>query len=308
MQQVGTWSSLMRRASRSPAPSQPLNATSRPTQPRNVRPRLPRSARRRARGRLRGPLPRLVMAAAGVLALAAFAGLARQVDSPAPAMAEIERLLELAGLGLSQVSVTGHRHTLDSDVFDAVGLASASTLLGFDTRAAQDRIEKLPWVERASVERVVPDRVEVRIVERTPYAVWRLGSSEFLIDKTGRALGAAPKGADAQPLPRVAGEGAATEARRLFELLAREPALSSRVEMAERVGGRRWTLHLTGGGKILLPATAEAEALSRALRIAAAQGRWDGEIDLRVAERPLVRLPQREPDSAPPRPVVTGGT
>jgi cell division protein FtsQ len=238
----------------------------------------------------------------------AFVGLARPVDSPAPALAEIERLLERAGFGLSQVSLTGHRFTPDADVFDAVGLASAHTLLGFDTRAAQDRIERLPWVERASVERVLPDRVEVRIVERTPYAVWRLGSSEFLIDKTGRALGAAPKGAGAPQLPRVAGEGAATEAGRLLELLAREPALKSRVEMAERVGRRRWNLHLTGGGRILLPAEGEAEALARWRQIAAARGQWDGEIDLRVAGRPLLRAPQPEPDGAPRGQVVTGGT
>jgi cell division protein FtsQ len=248
------------------------------------------------------------LAAAGLLAAAAFVGLARQVDSPAPALAEIERLLELAGFGLTQVSVTGHRYTPDADVFDAVGLASAHTLLSFDTRAAQDRIERLPWVERASVERVLPDRVEVRIVERTPYAVWRLGSSGFLIDKTGRALGTAPRGASAPQLPRVAGEGAAIEAGRLLELLAREPALRSRVEMAERVGRRRWTLHLTGGGRILLPAQGEADALARWLQIAGTRGRWDDEIDLRVAGRPLLRAPQREPDGAPRGQVVTGGT
>jgi cell division protein FtsQ len=250
----------------------------------------------------------LVLAGAGVLAVAVFAGLARQVDSPAPALAEIERLIELAGLGLSQVSVSGHRYTPDADVFDAVGLAAAPTMLSFDTRHARRRIESLPWVERASVERVVPDRIEVRIIERTPYAVWRLGSSEFLIDKVGRALGTAPKGAATQQLPRVAGEGAATEARRLFELLAGEPVLARQVALAERVGGRRWTLHLTAGGRILLPAEGEAEALLRALQIARAQGRWDGEIDLRVAHRPLVRAPQREPDGSPREAVVTGGT
>jgi hypothetical protein len=86
----------------------------------------------------------------------AFAGVARPLSSPAPALAELERLIELAGYGLTQVSVTGHRYTLDSDIFDAIGLENAHTMLSFDTRAAQDRIERLPWVERASIERVPP--------------------------------------------------------------------------------------------------------------------------------------------------------
>ena len=45
-------------------------------------------------------------------------------------------------------------------------------MLSFDSRAAQERIERLPWVERASIERVFPDRLEVRITERV--AVRRL--------------------------------------------------------------------------------------------------------------------------------------
>ena len=145
------------------------------------------------------------------LAIVAFAGVARDVNSPAPALAEIERIIELAGLGITQVSLTGHRYTPDSDIFDALDLASSPTMVSFDSRAAQRRIESLPWVERASVERVLPDRLDVHVVERAPYAVWRLNGRHFLVDKAGHVLATVPS--DAMPtLPRVAGEGAAIEA------------------------------------------------------------------------------------------------
>ena len=64
----------------------------------------------------------LALAVVGVAAFLVFSGLARPLNSPAPALAEIDRLIELAGLGITQVSVTGHRYTLDSDIFDAIGL------------------------------------------------------------------------------------------------------------------------------------------------------------------------------------------
>ena len=170
----------------------------------------------------------LAFTAIGSIAFMAFAGAARPLYSPAPALAEIEHLMELSGFGLSQVSVTGYRYTLDSDIFDAIGFAHARTMLGFDTRAAQDRIERLPWVERASIERVLPDRLEVRISERSPAAVWRRGDRNFLIDQSGRILAAVPR--DAMPsLPRVAGEGAAGEAAALYVLLAEHPAFMARV-------------------------------------------------------------------------------
>jgi cell division protein FtsQ len=233
----------------------------------------------------------LALAVAGVTAFLVFAGLARPLKSPAPALAEIERIIELAGFGLAQVSLTGHRYSLDSDIFDAVGLDSARTMLSFDSRAAQDRIERLPWVERASIERVLPDRLEVRVSERAPSAVWRLGDRNFLIDKSGRVLTAVP--ADAMPsLLRVAGEGAAAEASRLYALLADCPDLMGRVDVAERIGGRRWTLRLANGGVVQLPAQGEAEAIARALRVANAFGSEASEIDVRIPQRTLVREPE----------------
>jgi cell division protein FtsQ len=250
----------------------------------------------------------LALAGVGGIAFLVFSGLARPLNSPAPALAEIERIVELAGFGLTQVSLTGHRYTLDSDIFEALGLDQAHTLLGFDSRAAQDRIERLSWVERASIERVLPDRLEVRVSERSPYAVWHLGNRSFLIDKSGRVLTAVPRGA-MPSLPRVAGEGAAAEASRLFTLLSGHPALMARVEMAERIGGRRWMLRLADGGSVQLPAQGEGEAIERALRVASARGPEAGEIDVRVPQRTLVRAAQgRNETIGPEARRVTGGS
>jgi len=282
LRQVGTGAEFARRASPSPAPQPVLKKV----HLRRPHARRPRRARRRA---LRVRAPALI--ALGIVAPLAFASVARPLNSPAPALAEIERGIELAGFGLSQVSVTGYRYTVDSDIFDAIGLENAHTMLTFDTRAAQDRIERLPWVERASIERVLPDRLEVRVFERSPSAIWRRNGRTFLIDPSGRVLAAVPP--DAMPsLPRVAGEGAAAKAADLQALLAEYPALMARVDSAERVGQRRWVLRLADGGSVQLPAYGEAEALARWLRVAQARGPGAVEIDVRVKERTLVRAPE----------------
>ena len=282
MQQVGTGAGVARRASPSPAP-QPVLKDAYPLGPHATRPRRRRPRKFRARA--------LALIAFGIVAPLAFVGVARPLTSPAPALAEIERLIELAGFGLTQVSLTGHRYTLDSDIFDAIDLENAHTMLAFDTRAAQDRIERLPWVERASIERVLPDRLEVRIFERSPAAVWRRNGRTFLIDATGRVLAAIPPDAMLS-LPRVAGEGAAAKAAGLHALLAEHPQAMTRVEVAERIGQRRWALRLTDGGSVQLPAYGEAQAIARWLRVAEARGPGAVEIDVRVEERTLVRAPE----------------
>jgi cell division protein FtsQ len=203
-------------------------------------------------------------------------------------VAGVERAAEWAGLGLQRVTVSGHRFTEHRDVLAALDLGKARTLLSFDVRGAQARLELLPWIERASIDLIVPDAIDVRITERKAAAVLRAGERSWLIDRAGRKLQVVP--ADVMPeLLRVAGRGAAQEAAALSAILAAFPQIARQVGLAERVGTRRWTLHLAGGLSVQLPVDAEAEALARLARLLDAGLKDVKNIDLRVSTRVLVR-------------------
>jgi cell division protein FtsQ len=225
----------------------------------------------------------------GTLVLGAAAGLLiANPELRASALAHIERAVEIAGLGLHEVRLVGHRFTVDTDIYAALDLDNARTLLSFNAGAAQARLEQLPWIERASVERVGIDRIDVRVRERVPFALWRSGDRSWLIDRTGRRLQLVP--ADIMPgLMRVAGDGAPKETAALSGLLADFPQIARRLEFAERVGNRRWTLHLAGGTSVALPSVNEADALVRLGRLMASGLGGASHIDLRVAGRTLVR-------------------
>jgi cell division protein FtsQ len=231
-----------------------------------------------------------------VVAVAAIA--AGGLRGGGAALTPLDRLLAFAGFSLTQVSLTGHRFTSDDDIYEALDLAHARTVPLFDCRAAQRRIEGLPFVATASVARVLPDRLEVEIRERTPAAVWQKGEASVLIDATGRVLAAVASTA-AVTLPRVTGDGAAAATGELLLLLSHHPALRGELALAERVGERRWTLWLAGGGSILLPAADADAALDRAAAIADALAGHALRIDLRTASRALV-------SDAPPRAAVSG--
>ena len=277
MQSLETGPEIWRRASPSPAP-RPVLKSSQPTLA------VPIVHRR---GSLLPATTSALATALVALAVLALAATGAMHGAASPLVTELERWLELAGFGLRQVAITGYRFTADGDIFDAIDLEHARTLLSFDSRAAQGRIEALPWVDTASIERILPDRIEVRIKERTPIAVWQRGEGLFLIDVTGRVLAAVP-GNRVPPLPRISGEGAAEAAAGLLRVLAAYPAVLRELALAERVGERRWTLWLADGGSILLPATGETAALVRAVAIRGALAWRAIAIDLRVANRPLI--------------------
>lgn len=50
------------------------------------------------------------------------------------------------------------------------------------------RLQAISAVQSARVRAVLPNRLEVRIVERAPVAVWQNGGTSYLVDETGRVL------------------------------------------------------------------------------------------------------------------------
>ncbi len=207
----------------------------------------------------------LVAGLVGALLYAAVTGFGRNVRHVEALSSEVDRILVAAGLGINEISLSGHRHTLDQDIFRALG-AGRPTLLSLDVRAARQRIEALPWIESATLVRVFPDKLKVELRERTPAAVWLDGERKALVDAEGRVLSYVASFVPPE-LPRIAGPGAPEAAAELREALRRFPTVASRLHLARRIGQRRWDLELANASTIRLAAGPPAESLDRLVRL-----------------------------------------
>jgi cell division protein FtsQ len=182
-------------------------------------------------------------------------------DGAEPLLVRLDRLAGDIGLGLDQVEISGHRFASDSEILDAVDLQRVRSFVAFDPIATRQRIERLPWIDTAVVERVLPDRLIVKVRERRPFAAWEHGDRDVLIDATGRQLASFARG-QAADLPRIAGWQAPEDAARLLALVDGYPEIAGRLQRAERIAGRRWRLVLADAPVIELPAEADGAALA----------------------------------------------
>ncbi|MFN3744051.1 MAG: cell division protein FtsQ/DivIB [Hyphomicrobiaceae bacterium] len=249
------------------------------------------------------------LGAALLLASAAFLAVSRIGALPvsAPLSARIDDLMILAGLGVDEIHVNGHRYTLDGDIFAALELDRPTSLLRYSSEAARRRVEALAWVSRATVTRVFPNAIEVRISERTPIAVWLNGKGASLVDADGRELARVPP-STLPSLPRISGAGAPDAAGALIAVLRDHPALAARVLVAERMGQRRWSLALDNGSRVHLPADGEAAALARLMHLADRTGLFTEPgriVDLRIEDRIAV-APRAAPQASSAAPVPAG--
>lgn len=236
----------------------------------------PHRARQRAKvdrtRPLRRPLTRLGLAAlAGIVAFGIITTGGQHTRPGLPISEIVDNLAVTFGFGISQVEITGHKFTFDASIHETLDLANVRSLLRFDSAAARQRIERLPWIETAAVTRVFPDQLRIAVTERTPLARWQRNDGMVLIDQTGRVLTSIQAGSVLH-LPLVTGEGAAETAAAFLALIARHPAIAARLEATDRIDMRRWTLRLEGGPTLLLPAEGEAEALDRLAAVGVMQG------------------------------------
>jgi cell division protein FtsQ len=240
-------------------------------------------------------------ALSGALAFTLLTDAGRNARNVAPLLPTMDEVLYWTGLRIDQVTLSGAHFTADTDIFDAVDLPNARSILSLDSAGVRARIEALPWIASASISRLYPGTLDIRVTERKPAALWLENGRELLIDENGRVLSAVKPGTQTR-LPRIAGAGAAAQAKALLDLIMRYPAILSSFEFAERVGGRRWTLHLKDHITVHLGADREAAAfaaLSSDDDLGKLLSGHDLIIDLRTRGRIAVRRAAQGASAAP---------
>ncbi|CAN5680139.1 hypothetical protein BH10ACI4_BH10ACI4_03770 [soil metagenome] len=83
------------------------------------------------------------------------------------------------------IAVEGNKHVTRAQLLSIFGGDVDSNIFTVSLAERRAELERLPWVEHATVMRLLPDHLRVSIVERTPVAFVRQGGHIGLVDKTG---------------------------------------------------------------------------------------------------------------------------
>jgi cell division protein FtsQ len=166
------------------------------------------------------------------------------------------------GYAAEEIRISGLEWQSPSAVLATIGVTPGGALVGFEPARARRTLEGLDWVKSARVRRLFPNQLEVRIVERQPFAIWQRDGRFHVIDDAGVRLSGIDVG-DVRGLPVVTGEGAEVAVAQLVNHLEAHPGISSMVKAGARVGARRWNLYFAGSVKVLLP----EHGLDRALAV-----------------------------------------
>ena len=157
-----------------------------------------------------------------------------------------------AGLVVQEVIVEGRSKTRKSTLLQALQVSEGDNILAINMAEMKDRINKLPWVKFARIERHFPNKISLTLVERTPMARWQTNRMLKLIDDHGAVIPVLDL-AKFSNLPIIIGKNAPKIAGQILRTLSNEPHLFRRVKSLTLVSDRRWDVQLDNQINVHLP-------------------------------------------------------
>lgn len=94
--------------------------------------------------------------------------------------------------GTENIQVTGLTEVSRAEMLPVFGEDIGRNIFHVPLAVRRRQLEQIPWVQRATVMRLLPDQIRVSIVERQPVAFTRIGNQVGLVDASGVLLTMSP--------------------------------------------------------------------------------------------------------------------
>jgi len=123
-----------------------------------------------------------------LLLLATLAVLSGLTDSAYLLKSYLDRDARFRIAGADNIAVSGLTEVSRAEMLPVFGEDIGRNIFYVPLSERRRQLEQLPWVERATVMRLLPDQIRVSVVERQPVAFVRLGQQIGLVDANGVLL------------------------------------------------------------------------------------------------------------------------
>jgi cell division protein FtsQ len=167
-------------------------------------------------------------------------------------------------LDVDQIAITGAHHVSPAQLRAAARVRRGDHLLLVDAGAIARRVERIPWVRSAKVDRDFPGTLRITVTEYTPAAYVRAGDAVMLVAANGHVIARAshaPAGTvEIRGVRRAPAAGGVLAPSDAAGIVSHLPAPLARQVVAVDVSGSGVALDLSAGGEIRLGDTSNLVA------------------------------------------------
>src|SRR5262245_46359033 len=93
-----------------------------------------------------------------------------------------------AGFRITGIALTGNKHLNREEILARAGVTGNTSLLFFDVAGARGRLLDDPWIADATIQKLYPNRLQITLTEREPFALWQKNGRVSVIGTDGIIL------------------------------------------------------------------------------------------------------------------------
>lgn len=221
--------------------------------------------------------------------------------------------LQLNNFNFSVVNINGINRVKKQEIIDIIknfddGKSFMINKNLSDSQAiplAQNLIDeiktKILWIDKITIKRIMPDIINIEVVEYKPFAIWLDNDKKFIIDKDGNPvpfLEEYESNEEFKNMIILSGKNANKNIKSLFNILSIDAELSKEIYSANWVGNRRWDVRFFDGLLVKLPEDNIAEAWENLLKLYELSNidKSIKSIDLRVIGKIYIQYLNKKPN------------
>ncbi len=101
---------------------------------------------------------------------------------------------------VQKLSVSGLKRVAENQVLAKAGFDVGTNVFRVNLQEIRQRVEELQWVRHAMVERVLPDQIIIKVIEREPAGLARIRGEVYQFDIDAQILDPDPDGGSSFPV------------------------------------------------------------------------------------------------------------
>ena len=194
---------------------------------------------------------------------------------------------------IKHIKVIDSQQSKETDIREKISNLSDNLLL-LDKQILQNEIEQVPWVKRANIKKIFPNKIQVQVIENDPYAIFLNEGVPFLIDLDGTIITQISDQSIDTSMIQILGEKANENLESLIKSInIHFPELLNDIKSLEYIELRRWNMKLRRDLKIKFPDEKIDQSIINLKRLFVEQNVSESniiEIDLRIHGRASVKV------------------
>ena len=161
----------------------------------------------------------------------------------------INNTLIHVGFHLDNIKITGNNIINKEDILKTLQSIKNKNIFNIDLFKIHENLLSNKWVENVEIERILPNTIKIKIIEKKAIAIWQTKFGNSLITKKGEII-----------FEKKINDEANKNAFFILDILKQNPKLYSKIWSISYISKRRWDVHFKEGLTILLPKNDIAKA------------------------------------------------